>query len=230
MLAFTLVLMTYNLNYANPSPDVTIAAIAHADPDVVLLQEVTPAWRDALTKALAARYPHRAFHTGRAGGIAVLSKLPIADEQLLPAPTPDAWFPAQRVVLTTASGPLQILNVHLRPAYDGGWVRGYLTTPPLREAEIKALWAKLPATVPTLVAGDFNEEPSGLAVGFLAKQGLARVPTTGPRTWQSDREGTRWLQLDIDHVMIDGRLRATDGKVLDAGTSDHRPVVVTLGA
>jgi hypothetical protein len=28
--------------------------------------------------------------------------------------------------------------------------------------------------------------------------------------------------------MIDGRLSASDARVLDAGTSDHRPVVVTI--
>jgi endonuclease/exonuclease/phosphatase (EEP) superfamily protein YafD len=36
--------------------------------------------------------------------------------------------------------------------------------------------------------------------------------------------------MDIDHVMIDGRLTAGEARVLDAGTSDHRPVVVTISA
>jgi endonuclease/exonuclease/phosphatase (EEP) superfamily protein YafD len=36
------------------------------------------------------------------------------------------------------------------------------------------------------------------------------------------------LKLDIDHVMIDSRLSAGEARVLDAGTSDHRPVVVTI--
>jgi endonuclease/exonuclease/phosphatase family metal-dependent hydrolase len=32
-----------------------------------------------------------------------------------------------------------------------------------------------------------------------------------------------------DHVVIDHHLTARDAHVLDAGTSDHRPVVVTIG-
>ena len=34
--------------------------------------------------------------------------------------------------------------------------------------------------------------------------------------------------MNIDHIMLDGHLAATDARVLDAGASDHRPVVVTL--
>jgi endonuclease/exonuclease/phosphatase (EEP) superfamily protein YafD len=37
------------------------------------------------------------------------------------------------------------------------------------------------------------------------------------------------LTMEIDHVVIDGRLVASAARVLDAGTSDHRPVVVTIG-
>ena len=34
--------------------------------------------------------------------------------------------------------------------------------------------------------------------------------------------------MDIDHVMVDRTLDRRDGRVLDAGTSDHRPVVVSI--
>ena len=167
-----------------------------------------------------------------AGGIAVLSKLAIEDEAVIASPV-DTWFPGQRIVLTTPFGKLQILNVHLRPAIDhGSWVRGYLTTPPLRLREITAYWATLAHDLPTLVAGDFNEDLKGSAVGFLADQGLALVSTKGPPTWHyTTKVGKRAvdaLAIDIDHIMIDKSLSARDGKVLDAGTSDHRPVVVTI--
>jgi endonuclease/exonuclease/phosphatase (EEP) superfamily protein YafD len=87
-------------------------------------------------------------------------------------------------------------------------------------------------TLPTIVAGDFNEDPTGRAVGYLAKHGLTRVPTTGPTTWryQATSRGKTFdlLKMDIDHVMIDHRLGATGAHVREAGTSDHRPVVVTI--
>lgn len=232
-----IVLMTYNLNYANPNFAKTLDAIADANADVVLLQEVSDAWRDALRTRFAERYPHMTFHvhSRAAGGLAVLSKLPIErDELWAPPPDTGAWFPAGRLLFTTAFGPLQVLHVHLRPALDrGSWVRGFMTTPKVRRAEIAAHWRRIDRALPTVVAGDFNEDPTGRAIDFLVGEGLARVATTGPTTWHhevTNRLATfDLLKMDIDHVMIDSRLAARDARVLPTGTSDHRPVLVAIG-
>lgn len=235
-LAGGLRLMTYNLNYGNPRPETSLDAIAKADADVVLLQEITGAWQRSLDQRFAKQYPYRAYrlHGRGAGGLAVLSKLPLSAEELWAAPAgTGAWFPAQRLVVAAPFGPVQVLNVHLRPAMkNGSWVTGFFETPPLRRKEIEAHWKRLDARLPTIVAGDFNEDPWGRAVDYLEQRGLARVPTSGPATWHYEtiQAGRRidLLKLDIDHVMIDGRLTARDGHVVDAGTSDHRPVIVTF--
>lgn len=227
-------LMSYNVNYANPDVTGTLDAIAAADADVVLLQEIDRGWEDVLDKRFARAYPHRAFrlHARAAGGLAVLSKLPLAEEQLVPTP-PEGWYPAQRVVVDGPFGKVQMLNVHLRPARDrNGWITGYQTTPRHRLAQAKAFFGKLTGGVSTLVAGDFNELPDGLAVAYLTLQGLARVQTAGPTTWHYAKviRGRKlsMLSMDIDHVLVDDTLAASDAQVLDAGASDHRPVVVTL--
>ena len=226
--------MSYNVNHANPDVDGTMDAIASADADVVLLQEIDREWQTALAKRFAKTYPHQAFRvTARAaGGLAVLSKHPIEGEELIPTP-PEGWFPAQRLVIDGPFGKVQMLNVHLRPCLDsGGWITGYQTTPPHRLAQAKSYFPRLTAGMPTMIAGDFNELPTGLAVDFLGKQGLARVPTKGPTTWHHDKivdgKPLALLSMDIDHVLVDGTLAASDAHVLDAGASDHRPVVVTL--
>jgi endonuclease/exonuclease/phosphatase family metal-dependent hydrolase len=232
-----ILVMTYNLDYANPDFGATLDAIARADAQVVLLQEVSAGWRDALNARFSAAYPHRWFHVpGRmAGGLAVLSKLPLDAAEVLPAPAgTGAWYPAARLVVRTPFGPLQVLNVHLRPALDGGsWVRGFLTTPEVRRKEIAEHWHKLDRSLPTVIAGDFNEDATGRALDYLAGHGLTRVPTAGPTTWRyeaTDHGVTHeLLRMDIDHVVIDPRLTAQGAHVLDAGTSDHRPVVVTIG-
>jgi endonuclease/exonuclease/phosphatase (EEP) superfamily protein YafD len=226
--------MTYNLNWGNPDVAATLDAIAAGDADVVLLQEITDEWRRALKQRFEKTYPYYAYHLHRrsAGGIAVLSKVAIKSDELW-APPSGAFFPAQRIVLDTPSGPLQILNVHLRPAIDGGsWVKGFLTTPPVRRREIEEHWKKLDYQLPTIVAGDFNEDDTGRAIDYLAHHGMKRVATTGPRTWHYETvvngKATDLLKMDIDHVMIDSHFTASDAEVLDAGTSDHRPVVVTI--
>ena len=227
-----LALMTYNVNYANPDPDRSIDAIAAADAEVVLLQEITDAWQARLVKRLARQYPHQTFHPARAGGLAVLSKREVRSDEVL-SPPAGGFFPAERLVVASPLGDIQILHVHLRPNVDrGDWIRGWQTTPPVRRREIETYYPRLAAGIPTIIAGDFNELPSGLAVEFLARHGFARVPTTGPSTWHHviDVAGAKIsaLSLDLDHVVVDASLIPSDARVLDAGTSDHRPVVVTL--
>ncbi len=232
--AKSLRLMTYNVNFGNPDHKATLDAIATEGADIVLLQEVTAEWRRVLEARFAKDYPHRSFHVqGRAaGGLAVLSKHPITSEDLW-SPPRGGWFPASRVMIDGPFGALQLLNVHLRPNLDAGsWVRGWHTTPPIRRREIAAYWQKIKYDVPTIVAGDFNDPPDGKAIEYLAKHGMTRVTTAGPTTWHYETvmDGVRksLLSLDIDHVMIDGNLSARDARVLDAGASDHRPVVVTV--
>jgi endonuclease/exonuclease/phosphatase family metal-dependent hydrolase len=107
-----------------------------------------------------------------------------------------------------------------------------MTTPPLRRREIESYWKKLARDLPTVIAGDFNEDTTGSALSFLRKQSLSRVETQGPTTWHyevhSPKGTSDLLKMDIDHVMISNGLQAKDAEVIDAGASDHRPVVVTL--
>jgi endonuclease/exonuclease/phosphatase (EEP) superfamily protein YafD len=228
-------LMTYNVNYANPDPDSAFEAIEKADVDVVLLQEITNDWKRSLEKRFAKQYPHQVFriHTRAAGGLAVLSKHEITAEEVFASPN-HGWFPAERLVVESPLGAVQILHVHLRPAIDNGsWIKGFITTPPLRLREIESYWKKVAHDMPTIVAGDFNEDPTGSAVAFLEKQGLTRVTTTGPTTWHhvvwNNGKKSDLLKIDIDHVMVDKQLTAAQpATVLDAGESDHRPVIVTI--
>lgn len=232
MLPLLFALMTYNLNQGNPNPESSLDAIEAADVDVVVLQESNAAWQARLEKRFSKRYPHRTFHPRSFGGLAVLSKHPLGATEILAKPR-GAFSPAQRVVVDSPLGKIQILNVHLRPNIDrGNWLLGWKTTPPIRRREIETYWKKLARSMPTIVAGDFNEPPDGTAVQFLADNGLGRVPTKGPTTWHHairvGRKRISALSMDIDHVVVDGFFKATNPHVIDAGASDHRPVVVTL--
>jgi endonuclease/exonuclease/phosphatase (EEP) superfamily protein YafD len=223
-------LMTYNVEYNNPDRDATIAAIASADADLVLLQEITQTWQDELTARLGDRYPHRLFHLHdrKAGGLAVLSKLPLDGDELFASPA-TGWFPAERFTVRAPVGDVQVMNVHLRPAIDrNGWVSGFFTTQAIRVTEVTAYAQHLTRDVPTIVAGDFNEYPGGGAVEHLLATGLARVPAVGPATWHYvDAANQDLLRFDLDHILL-GKLAARDAVVLDVGTSDHRPVVATI--
>lgn len=228
-------LMTYNVNFGEGGRTATMDAIAAGDADVVLLQEITTSWERQLRERFAKTYPHMTFHVHAraAGGLAVLSKAKIASTSIF-APPADGWFPAQRVTIDSAIGPLEILHVHLRPALmHGSWVKGYLETPPIRVKEIETYWQKS-KIAPTIVAGDYNELPDLGVLRFLAGKGLARVDTgTSPTTWSFDGlyDGVPLkFAMNIDHVAIAPSFVVQGATVLAQGKSDHRPVVVTLSA
>jgi endonuclease/exonuclease/phosphatase (EEP) superfamily protein YafD len=221
--------ITFNVNYALAEDEPTINAVAGAgaDADVIFLQETTPAWEAALRPRLSASHPHIEFrHHDGAGGLAVLSRLPVKQFEYLPAVD---WFPAARVVLDTGFGPLQVLSVHLRPPISdrGSVVSGYFGTPPVRKWEFETFAAALDPDIPTLVVGDFNENDGGRALHWLRGRGMrSALPQFQPyaRTW-------RWqtslvtLHGRYDHIVYDPRLEPLSVHVSRTGRSDHLPVV-----
>lgn len=217
--------LNWNLNYGLAGHADALELIEDVDADLVILQETSPEWERALRKRFSKRYAHMAFHQCcGAGGLAVLSKHDIVDEEILPAVS---WFPAWRGVIETKLGRVQVLDVHLRPNFDddGSIPGGIIKTPAIRQQEMEHFVAMLDDTLPTLVAGDFNEG-SGGAVDIVKRRGLVsaldRAAVSTP-TW-------RWhgvpFRLRLDHVFYDDdALALTAADVLEAGPSDHFPIV-----
>lgn len=228
-------MVTYNVNFGIPGDAETIGAIAAADGDVVLLQETNRTWEAALIRALGDRYPFRRFeHRPAAGGAGVLSKHPIDSIEILEPTAAGAWFPAMRIVVRTEAGPVQLLNVHLRPQVSdsGSFVSGYFSTPPIREREIAGYADELEPDLPTLIAGDFNESTSGDATELLTDRGFVDALhefAPGADTW-------RWttsvgsIESSLDRVLYrpaDG-LEPIRAEVIERGRSDHLPVVTVF--
>jgi endonuclease/exonuclease/phosphatase (EEP) superfamily protein YafD len=223
--------LTYNVNFGIPGEPGVLETIRRAGADLVLLQETTPEWEETLRAGLGAVYPWMEFHHDRgAGGLAVLSRQPFEVKEYLPAPS--GWFPAARLVARSPLGPLQVLNVHLRPPFAGGegYVSGYIRSRAIRQSEIAAFHARLDPRLPTLVVGDFNEDEGGRAVRFLAGRGFTTVlPAFEPRgkTWRWHTSlGT--LRARLDHIACDGRLEPLGARIVAGGESDHLAVLATF--
>jgi endonuclease/exonuclease/phosphatase (EEP) superfamily protein YafD len=226
--------MSYNVNYGLSGDEQAIEAIRKSNADFVLLQETTAAWETQIRRELSTEYPHMAFrHCCGAGGLAILSKGQIVQDEYLPPRTKDrGWFPAWRHIVDTPLGKVQTLNVHLRPPIsDGGSVvRGYFSTREIRKKEIRAHFAEMDKRIPTVIAGDFNESDDGRAVQFLHKRGLrSALPEfkPGADTWRwTTSVGTVHSQLD--HIVYNAHFTPINAIVLKQGRSDHRPVVATF--
>lgn len=226
--------MTYNVNFGIAGDGPTLAAIESGKADVVFLQEINRPWERALRAKFETVYPNMIFHPrGGAGGIGLMSRLPIGGEKLI-APEGDGWFPALRLVLDSPLGPVQVLVVHLRPPVsDGGsFVAGHFTAPAIHEQEIARFCQALDHALPTLVVGDFNEEEDGRAVAYLARGEWNNVHMKSALPeFAPDRPTWRWptslhtFERRFDHIIYDLRLEPLSVEVLDAGRSDHFPVV-----
>ena len=230
---YDLRVLTYNVNFGLSGDAAGVAAVAGVQADVVLLQETNPGWETAFVSALGDRYPYHRFDppgAWAAGGMGILSTYPI--ESIEQLPTNGGLFFAWRIVLDTGTDRIQILNVHLRPPVSdsGSWIAGYFTTRETREKEIATHAAALAPELPTLVAGDFNEEADGLAIGYLRDRGFVDAVSTqlgSHPTWEWP-VGNMTLRFQLDHVLHDARFRQLGAEVIEAGRSDHKPVLVRL--
>ena len=225
--------MTYNVNYGIAGDQETIDVIASSNAELVLLQETTAEWEQALRQQLITTYPHMHFeHCCGAGGLAVLSKHPFKVDGMLDPPD-GGWFPAMAIRAKTSLGELSILQVHLRPplSEDGGIVSGYFTTKEIREREIVHYLDELVAMsgdTPDLIAGDFNED-DGRAITWLErKKGFrSALPefVSSQHTWRWQTSMGEITQR-LDHIVYDPEvLSALDAHAVEAGSSDHLPVL-----
>lgn len=240
-LGAALTVVTFNVNYGlagcdgpgacSADPD-TLGALDGLEADLVLLQETNEGWERALASELGGELPYKSFQAPQKlapGGMGVMSRYPIEEAEVLDSPV--GWFPAQRLVLRTPDGPLQVLNVHLRPMISegGSWVSGYFSTDHFRARELSTYLPRLDRSLPTVVAGDFNEDVHNEGLRGLLDLGF----TSALAEHEPDARTWRWegvpLQLRLDHVAFDNRaFELVSAAVVERGKSDHLPVKVVL--
>ena len=215
--------LTFNVNYSKPKRAQVIDAIRQAGADVVCLQEADQAWEQALREELAGQYPQMLFRGGffRAGGIAILSRFPIAEEACF---RPKAGlFPVLLARVETPAGAVYFLNVHLRPPQ---WLGG----PVHHRKEMEEALAKCEGLAPLIVLGDFNEPDTGAAVALLKARGMSDAldlcePAAVTWRWQGN-----WATIGarLDHILAEPPLRCLSARVITSEASDHRPVLAVF--
>jgi endonuclease/exonuclease/phosphatase (EEP) superfamily protein YafD len=227
--------VTYNVNWGFANPQEVVLFLDSADADVVCLQETHAAWEAYLKSALGKRYPYRVFEDrGGAGGIAIMSKQHIGAVEVLEAE--EGWFPALLATVDTAIGPVQFLNVHLKPPLNEG---GSASASALYNAggvhleEIQGFVRSVDQGRPVVIAGDFNENDDGRAVQWLVEQGYMdslRAFDSYGKTWRWELSYGLALQGRYDHIMIGEGLGSTGAALVEVDASDHRPVVAEVVA
>lgn len=232
--------MTANLLVGHAKVDALVKEVERFSPDVLFLQEYTPAKAEALVRRIGAAYPHRAeAMRDHAFGEAIYSKIPFESEpELYPhqsiRPTRGLedregtevgiWDAQIRAVILFEGKPIVLQNVHYAPP---------IRAPYLGEQRIMTNWLcewVRRETRPVIVAGDFNSAPASTNLCALRQAGLtnSRGASSGwAGTWPA-RGWASLLSVPIDHILVRGLECefAGPGQEID---SDHLPWTAVVG-
>ncbi|WP_219825244.1 endonuclease/exonuclease/phosphatase family protein [Nonomuraea typhae] len=207
-----------NLQIGQGEPEALLALVRSLRPDVLTLQELTPATA-ARIEALGLRdlLPHAVVRAAPgAAGSAVYARHPVRE---LPLP---GHFRQARAVMTVAGREVDVVSVHpCAPRYDGPspcWREG-LDTLPRAEGRLRVL------------AGDFNatlDHPplrDLLASGYRDAADVAGQGLTN--TWPMRGWGLL-PGVAIDHVLAGAPIAVTAFSAHTLAGTDHRPVFAAL--
>jgi endonuclease/exonuclease/phosphatase (EEP) superfamily protein YafD len=232
-------IISMNVLLTNTDPAPALAFIREHDPDVVMLQEYTPAWHKAMADELAAKYPYIINEMRQdAFGQAVFSKHPWKEEPVLRlsdesraassrvSGVQGLHDPQIRVVIDIAGRELVLQNVHTVPTVG----RGLLYEQRVQFAEFIRLAKR--ETRPMLMTGDFNATANSRHMTKLLEAGMRDANAVAGaglgHTWP-DLGPLRYLPgIRIDHVLFNSRVLVHRHVVGPSIGSDHRPLLTCI--
>lgn len=193
------------------------AVVSDADPDIMVLEEISSAWVSDLAW-LTNSYPYSLSHPREDNfGIGLYSKFPIEEAGIVYVG--DAEVPSILATIRTAQTNLRIVATH--PLPPGG--RDYTRW---RNGQLERLPDFVRSPWPLLLLGDLNVTPWNYYFRrLLARTGLrdsARGYGVQP-TWPNFNP---LLRIPIDHCLHSEEIGILGRKVGEDVSSDHYPVIV----
>lgn len=212
--------MLINVNTHRGDPERVRRAVQAADPDILVLEEISSRWLQELLW-LRASHPHRRVRAREDNfGIGLYSRLPLTETKVVTLS--GAGVPSILATVETGSGPLRVVATHPVPPGGAAYSRW-------RNEQLQRLPELIDPALPMVLLGDLNVTPWSHHFQRLLKQTGLRDSARGrgfQPTWPSDNP---LLRIPIDHCLHSSDLVVIEREIGEDLGSDHFPVVVDLG-
>jgi len=211
--------MLMNLNAGNGNTERVLESIKQFDPDVLLLEEVTPKWAHEL-EVLNPVYPHRiAEPQSGCFGIMLLSKHPMAHGKVVEIGT--AGIPSITASLHFPQGEVFIIGTHPLPPINREYSQ-------LRNVQLKALSKLSHQGKPVLLIGDLNSTPWSPHFRDLLEESGLQNSMKGFGHQPSWPSRMFFMRIPLDHMLYSNGITIHNRMIGRDVGSDHLPVIVDL--
>ncbi|MEA2067839.1 MAG: endonuclease/exonuclease/phosphatase family protein [Verrucomicrobiota bacterium] len=216
--------MLMNLNAANGNTETVLETIRKANPDLLLLEEVTPKWATELA-VLNPDYKYRiAEPQDGCFGIMLLGKYPLEHGKVVEIGT--AGVPSIIAEAHLPSGVVTVIGTHPLPPVGASYSNH-------RNMQL----GDLPGIVmeqkhPVLLIGDLNVSPFSYWFKRVVSESGLKNSMKGFGYQPSWPSGNRFLRIPLDHVLHSPEITIHNRMVGGDVGSDHFPVIVdfSIGA
>lgn len=228
-------IMSYNLFFKNKHQAHSIAVIKKANPDVLIVQELTPSWDAYIEKSLVAVYKYKMTKALLGThGIGIYSKYKLSDQSILNNTSEKPY--AQIATLTVGEKSIQLINTHLAsPAIavenNQKFASLYSENYQLRKSQI----------IKINEIAENQKHDCKLLVGDLNTLYSEPIFKRLRLKWVNSYNGLqRWTKfnfphssktipiLTLDYILGKGKLKFIESKVIEGGSSDHLAIMAKI--
>ena len=215
-----LTVLTSNVLQENEDASRLQAAIAAANPDIVLLVETDAAWEKRLA-ALKESYPHTVRRPlDNTYGMLLYSKLPLIAPRVRFLVEDD--IPSIKTGVRLRSGArIDLYGVHPKPPPHQDTAQ--------RDAELILVGREVSKSrVPSIVIGDLNDVAWSDTTHLFQETSHLLDPRIGRGTFDTFNANWPLFKWPLDHVFFANTFQLIEMRTLEKIGSDHLPVLASL--